>query len=163
MLEFGLKEWDENLRVAEHIFAEIDNNQLEDLIDNKNLIALIKTYKSWYDAGLEPTSKTFLYHEDLAMSTLVVNVMDYNTEISPNWNEFYQGKIATREDLYKEEVFSTVNYLKLRKTKRMMDENQREMEKEHTIDEQLMLLQIHQHLKQIEIDLTRALGTVIFR
>ena len=163
LLEFGLKEWDENLRVAEHIFAEIDNNQLEDLIDNKNLIALIKTYKSWYDAGLEPTSKTFLYHEDLAMSTLVVNVMDYNTEISPNWNEFYQGKIATREDLYKEEVFSTVNYLKLRKTKRMMDENQREMEKEHTIDEQLMLLQIHQHLKQIEIDLTRALGTVIFR
>ena len=97
------------------------------------------------------------------MSTLVVNVMDYNTEISPNWNEFYQGKIATREELYKEEVFSTVNYLKLRKTKRMMDENQREMEKEHTIDEQLMLLQIHQHLKQIEIDLTRALGTVIFR
>ena len=163
LLEFGLKEWDDNLRVAEHIFAEIDNNQLEDLIDNKNLIALIKTYKSWYDAGLEPTSKTFLYHEDLAMSTLVVNVMDYNTEISPNWNEFYQGKIATREDLYKEEVFSTVNYLKLRKTKRMMDENQREMEKEHTIDEQLMLLQIHQHLKQIEIDLTRALGTVIFR
>jgi len=163
LLEFGLKEWDANLRVAEHIFAEIDNNQLEDLIDNKNLIALIKTYKSWYDAGLEPTSKTFLYHEDLAMSTLVVNVMDYNTEISPNWNEFYQGKIATREDLYKEEVFSTVNYLKLRKTKRMMDENQREMEKEHTIDEQLMLLQIHQHLKQIEIDLTRALGTVIFR
>lgn len=163
LLEFGLKEWDDNLRVAEHIFAEIDNNQLEDLIDNKNLIALVKTYKSWYDAGLEPTSKTFLYHEDLAMSTLVVNVMDYNTEISPNWNEFYQGKIATREDLYKEEVFSTVNYLKLRKTKRMMDENQREMEKEHTIDEQLMLLQIHQHLKQIEIDLTRKLGTVIFR
>ena len=163
LLEFGLKEWDNNLRVAEHIFAEIDNNQLEDLIDNKNLIALVKTYKSWYDAGLEPTTKTFLYHEDLAMSTLVVNVMDYNTEISPNWNEFYQGKIATREDLYKEEVFSTVNYLKLRKTKRMMDENQREMEKEHTMEEQLMLLQIHQHLKQIEIDLTRALGTVIFR
>ena len=163
LLEFGLKEWDNNLRVAEHIFAEIDNNQLEDLIDNKNLIALIKTYKSWYDAGLEPTSKTFLYHEDLAMSTLVVNVMDYNTDISPNWKEFYQGKIATREELYKEEVFSTVNYLKLRKTKRMMDENQREMEKEHTMEEQLMLLQIHQHLKQIEIDLTRALGTVIFR
>ena len=163
LLEFGLKEWDNNLRVAEHIFAEIDNNQLEDLIDNKNLIALVKTYKSWYDAGLEPTSKTFLYHEDLAMSTLVVNVMDYNTDISPNWKEFYQGKIATREELYKEEVFSTVNYLKLRKTKRMMDENQREMEKEHTIEEQLMLLQIHQHLKQIEIDLTRALGTVIFR
>ena len=163
LLEFGLKEWDNNLRVAEHIFAEIDNNQLEDLIDNKNLIALVKTYKSWYDAGLEPTSKTFLYHEDLAMSTLVVNVMDYNTDISPNWKEFYQGKIATREELYKEEVFSTVNYLKLRKTKRMMDENQREMEKEHTIEEQLMLLQIHQHLKQIEIELTRALGTVIFR
>lgn len=163
LLEFGLKEWSENQRVAEHIFAEIDNNQLEELIDNKNLIAVIKTYKAWYDAGLEPTSKTFLYHEDLTMSTLVVNIMDYNCEISPNWKEVYEGKIASREDLFKEEVFSTVNYLKLRKTKRMMDENQRDLEKATSPEEQLILLQTHQHLKQVEIELTRALGTVIFR
>jgi DNA primase len=90
-------------------------------------------------------------------------VMDYNTEISHNWKKIFEGKILTREDLYKEEVFSTINYLKLRKIKRMIEENQRDMEKEPTSDEQMVFLQIHQHLKKMEIELTKQLGTVIFR
>jgi DNA primase len=163
LLEFGLKEWEGEQRVADHMFAEIEHNQLEEMIDNKSLIELIKTYKTWYDNGLEPNAKTFLYHEDFALSALVVSVMDYNFEISHNWKNVFEGKIATREDLYREEVFSTLNYLKLRKIKRMMDENQRDMEKEHTMEEQLVFLQIHQHLKHMEIELTKQLGTVIFR
>ena len=163
LLQFGLKTWDQQQRVADHVFAEIGENNLEELIDNKNLIALLKIYKAWYDEGLEPTAKTFLYHEDNMMRNLAMAVMNYNDELSQNWNRVYEGKIYTLEDLYKEEVFSTLNYLKLRKIKRLMDENQRDLEKAGSSDEQMVLLQIHQHLKQIEIDLTRKLGTVIFR
>ena len=163
LLEFGLKEWEGEQRVADYIFTEIEGNQLDEMIDNKSLVDLIKTYKTMYDAGLEPNAKTFLYHEDFTLSALVVSVMDYTYEISPNWKNIFEGKIATRDDLYKEEVFSTLNYLKLRKIKRMMDENQRDLEKEHTIEEQMVFLQIHQHLKHMEIDLTKQLGTVIFR
>ncbi len=163
LLEFGLKQWDEQQRVADHIFSEIEINNLEELIDNKNLVAIMKAYKTLYDEGLEPTVKTFLYHQNLEMGSLVVNIMDYNSEISPNWKEFYEGKIFSREDLYLDEVFSTLNYLKLRKIKRMMDENQRDLEKSHNAEEQLMLLQVHQHLKKAEIELTQKIGTVIFR
>jgi len=163
LLEFGLKQWKEGQSVADHIFLEIDDNQLEEMIDNKQLIELVKTYKSWYDAGLEPTAKTFLYHEDNTISTLVIKVMDYTSEISPNWTRKFEGKILSREDLYKEEVFSTINYLKLRKIKRMIEENQLEMEKEQKSSEQMVFLQIHQHLKKMEIELTRQLGTVIYR
>jgi DNA primase len=163
LLDFGLKEWDEEQKVADYIFSEIEANQLEELIDNKALVNVLQTYKTWYDAGIEPTSKNFLYHDDLAMSSLVVSIMDFVYEISPNWNTFYEGKIATRDELYKQEVFSTLNYLKLRKIKRMMDENQRDLEKSINAEEQLMLLQTHQHLKQVEMDLTKQLGTVIFR
>ena len=163
LLEFGLKTWDEQQRVADHVFAEIASNNLEELIDNKNLIALVNTYKTWYDEGIEPTAKNFLYHEDDLVRNLAIAVMDYNYEISPNWKDVYEGKIDTREDLYKEEVFSTVNYLKLRKIKRLIDDNQRDLEKAVSAEEQMILLQMHQHLKQMEIDLTRKLGTVIFR
>jgi len=163
LLEFGLKEWDEEHRVADHVFSEISENQLEELIDNKNLITLIKTYKAWYDEGLEPTAKNFTYHEDNIIRQLAMKVIDYDYEISPNWKDVYEGKIDTREDLYKEEVFSTVNYLKLRKIKRLMDENQRDLEKTKDSDEQIVLLQIHQHLKQMEIELTKNIGTVIFK
>jgi hypothetical protein len=47
--------------------------------------------------------------------------------------------------------------------KRLMDENQRDLEKTKDSDEQIVLLQIHQHLKQMEIELTKNIGTVIFK
>lgn len=163
LLDYGIKEWKEEQKVAEYIFKEIEENQLEELIDNKILIKIVQTYKSWYVAGIEPTAKNFLYHDDLQMSQLVTKIMDFNDEISPNWKEHYEGHIATKEELYKEEVFSALNYLKLRKIKRLMEENQRDLEKSANIEDQLMLIQTHQHLKQMEIELTRQLGTVIFR
>jgi DNA primase len=170
LLEFGLKNWTppgqpdaEEQKVADYIFKEIEENQLEELIDNKELVRILKTYQAWYNAGLEPTSKNFLYHDDLPMSALVVSIMDFNYEISPNWKTHFEGHIATREELFGEEVFSTVNYLKLRKIKRLMDENQRDLEKATLAEDQMMLVQTHQHLKQMEIELTRQLGTVIFR
>ena len=163
LLEFGLRDWNEKQKVAEYIFKEIEDNQLEELIDNKELVRILQTYKAWYDAGIEPTAKNFLYHDDLQMSALVVSIMDFNYEISPNWKEHFEGHIATREELFAEEVFSTLNYLKLRKIKRLMDENQRDLERTNVAEDQMVLVQTHQHLKQMEIELTKQLGTVIFR
>lgn len=163
LLEFGNKPWNDEETVAKYMFAEIAENQLSDLIDNKNLVRLLDTYKIWYDNGIEPTTKNFLYHDDVELSTLAVSIMDFNYEISPNWSAHFEGHIPTREDLFKEEVFSTLNYLKLRKIKRLIDENQRELEKAIGNDEQMICLQTHQHLKQVEMELTKQLGTVIFR
>ncbi|HMK04860.1 MAG TPA: DNA primase [Ferruginibacter sp.] len=163
LLEFGLKDWTPQQKVADYIFKEVEENGLEELIDNKELVRVMQTYKAWYDAGIEPTAKNFLYHDDLQMSALVVSIMDFNYEISPNWKEHFEGHIPTREDLFAEEVFSTLNYLKLRKIKRLMDENQRDLEKASIVEDQMMLVQTHQHLKQMEIELTKQLGTVIFR
>jgi len=163
LLEFGLKQWGDGKTVADHVFREIEENQLDELIDNKELVRIMQTYKTWYDAGIEPTAKNFLYHEDLGMSALVVSIMDFNYEISPNWSEHFDGHIPTRDELYMEEVFSTLNYLKLRKIKRLIDENQRDLEKSQAAEEQMVLVQTHHHLKQMEIELTKQLGTVIFR
>ena len=163
LLEFGLKDWDEEQKVANYIFNEIEQNQLEELIDNKELVKVIQTYKHWYSEGLDPTPKNFLYHDNLQMSSLVVSIMDFNYEISPNWSAHFEGHIPTREDLFKEEVFSTLNYLKLKKIKRLIDENQRDLEKSFVTEDQMILVQTHQHLKQMEIELTKQLGTVIFK
>lgn len=163
LLEFGLKDWDTEQKVADHIFKEIELNQLEELIDNKELVKVVQTYKHWYKEGLDPTPKNFLYHDNLEMSSLVVSIMDFNHEISPKWKEHFEGHLPTREELFKEEVFSTLNYLKLKKIKRLMDENQRDLERSSVAEEQMILVQTHQHLKQMEIELTKQLGTVIFK
>jgi DNA primase len=133
------------------------------MIDNPLLIDIIHTYKKWYEEGLQPSAKSFLYHENQEMNSAIIHIMEVNTDISHNWKEHYEGHIATRDDLFKEEVFSTLNYLKLRKIKRLIDENQSELEKSTDPEEQLICLQTHQLLKQMEIDLTRQLGTVIYK
>ncbi|HSN60471.1 MAG TPA: hypothetical protein VLR49_06035, partial [Ferruginibacter sp.] len=163
LLEFGLMQWDETITVANFLFKEIEENELDKMIDNKALLSVLDLYKQWYQQGLNPTDKNFLYYEDRELSDMVINLMQTNTEISPNWKEKYEGHIPTREELFKEEVFSCLNYLKLRKIKKMMLENQQEMQQAVTIDEQISFLQTHQHLKQMEILLTRQLGTVIYK
>ncbi|HEY6899706.1 MAG TPA: DNA primase, partial [Puia sp.] len=120
-------------------------------------------YKNWYEQGLEPSTKSFLYHEDQELSTLAVSIMDLHYEISPNWKEHYEGKIATPEDLYKEDVLSTMRWLKLRKIKRLMEENQQDLGRPHTDEELMMLLQTHKHLKDLERELLDGLGTVIVK
>jgi len=161
LLDFGLRSWDDNSSVADYIFTE--TAELYDLIDNKHLVRILDIYKAWYEEGMEPTTKSFLYHEDQQLSTLAVSIMDLNQEISQNWKDHFEGKINTRDDLYKEEVVSTMGYLKLRKIKRLMEENQQDLAKPHTNEEQMVLLQTHLHLKQMEMEIVRHLGTVIVK
>jgi len=161
LLDFGLRPWDENTSVADYIFAEAAD--IYDLIDNQRLIKILDIYKNWYEEGLEPTIKSFLYHEDQELSTLAVSIMDFHHELSLNWKDHFDGKIATRDDLYKEDVLSTMGYLKLRKIKRLMEENQQDLSKPHTNEEQMVLLQTHLHLKQLERELMLHLGTVIVK
>ncbi len=163
LLEFGTRLWDDRQTVADYIFEEFESNGLQELIDNQALLRMIETFRNLYKEGVDPGPKNFLYHEDTELSKLAISLMETAYELSINWKEHYEGPIPGRDDLYKEEVFSTVNYLKLRKIKRLIDENQHDMEKLHGPEEQLTLIQTHQHLKQLEIELTRNLGTVIFR
>jgi DNA primase len=160
LLEFGLKEWEGKKRVADYFFEEMVD---DDLFDNKQLLHIIHTYKAWYDAGLEPSAKNFLYHEDQSISSVVVSIMDFPYELSPKWKEEYDMPVASREDVYVQETISTLNYLKLRKIKRLIEQNQKDLEQPHTSDEQMMLLQTHMHLKQLEKDILKKVGTVILK
>jgi DNA primase len=160
LLEFGLKPWEDKITVADYILGEAIDHEM---IDNKKLVTVMERYKTWYLEGIAPTAKNFLYQEDQELSTLVVSIMDFPYEVSPNWKEHFEGKISTREELYKEEVFSTLNYLKLRKIKRLIDENQKDLEGQHSAEKQIMLIQTHQHLKNMEKDLTHSQGAVIIK
>ena len=164
VLEFGIRPWNETETVADHLFREIEENDLESMFDNKQLVKVLDLYKTWYKEGLKPTDDNFIYHEDHDISQLVIQLMqELPPEINPKWKEIYQGHITHRTELYKEEVDSSLNYLKLRKIKKMISENQKEMMEEKSADQQMLLLRFHQQLKQMEMTITRQLGTVIYK
>jgi DNA primase len=161
LLDFGLQPWDETQTVAQYILAESEEWAM---IENHDLIEIVNQYKTWYKDGLEPVMKNFLFHENQNISKNVVSLTDIKHEISPNWREApYEVIVPSREDLYKEEIYSVLIYLKLRKIKGMIEENQRDLEQPHTDEELMTLIKTHQHLKQMETELLKNLGTVIVR
>ena len=159
LIEFGLKEW-EGETVADHIFKEIEENELE--FGNENNLKVYNLYREWYLNGRKPDASGFLYYDDREISSHVVQILDLQVEISPNWKDHYDGKIFTRDDLYKEEVRYALIYLKLRKVKSLIRVNQQEMQKAD-MEEQIIILKTHQLLKVLEIELTAELGGVIFK
>ncbi|HRO18032.1 MAG TPA: DNA primase [Ferruginibacter sp.] len=159
LLDFGLKMYHSET-VADFIFRELEENELT--FNNQALENILRKYKEMYASGLEPTVKDFLYLEDRDISSLVIQVMEVQTEISPRWQEMYNEKIPTREDMYMNEMETSIIYFKLRKVKRLILENQKEME-EAPEEELLERVAIHQQLKQAEMQLTRSLGTVILK
>ena len=113
--------------------------------------------------GQTPTEKHFLYHTDPSINQMAVSLLTEKHSISPNWDKFYKGEILGRDEKYKEEVVSSMTYLKLKKIKRLIIENQRDLENGPAEDDMIILLQTHRHLKELEMDLMKHIGTVIFK
>ena len=163
LIEFGHQPYEEASSVADFIFLEIEKDGLEDLFDNKLLVGIINEYKQSISIGNRPDEKYFLYHSNPQIGQMAVSLLTEKHQISPNWTKFYQGNILNRDQLYREEVRSSMTYLKLKKVKRLIVENQFDLEKEQSEDDLIILLQTHKHLKELEMQLMKDIGTVIFK
>ena len=160
LLEYGLKEWEDGRTVADHLLYDFIE---DDVIEDEMLKKIVSYYKTWYEEKLEPTARNFLYNEDLAIGNAVVALLDFPYEISDGWEAKYEMKVPTREDNYKKDVTSTLRYFELKRIKKLISENEAELEKTISTDRQMLLLQTHAHLKEMEVDLTREIGIVILK
>ena len=82
--------------------------------------------------------------------------------ISKDGKDRLSSFLLTQKDTTNEEVISAVNYLKLRKIKKLQMQNQADMETADPTQFNNLIL-THQFLKQQEIEITKKLGTVIMR
>jgi len=158
LLEYGLRPWDETKTMADFIFEELEQFHF----DNPQLEELFEEYKKWYQQGLEPTTKTLLYHENENIRSLVVSISVFPFELSQKWDEVMETMNIVNRDTSIQDVLMSVNFYKLRKIKKMFDENQRDME-HASLEEQMKLIEVHKQLKEIERELTKQLGTVIIK
>ena len=191
LLEFGIKKWDGSKLIAEYIFEQMVDDSLIDNKDVMVLISAFKEILQ--QNMTEANKSYFIYHPDTKLSTFAVSLLNFPYEESERWRTEYSqdsgyqkqlfeqsyedfmrtlakdnekklmGFLKMDEDKTNEEVESVINYLKLRKVKRMLLENQVDLEKHHSPQEFEMLHQTHTHLKGMEIDLTKKMGTVIIR
>jgi DNA primase len=158
LLDYGLLKFDDHKTMADYIFEELEQFDF----DNEQYVELYQIYKSWYEKGLEPSSKTLLYHEDENIRNLIVNLTVSPHELSLKWDTILEGMNIVNRDTSMEDVTMSVNYFKLRKIKKMFDQNQQDMENAG-FEEQMRLIELHKHLKEIEREITKKIGTVIIK
>lgn len=191
LLEYGIKKWDGQKLIAEYILEEMVDESLLDNKEVIRLIAVFKELLE--QNPQQANRGYFIHHPDTRLSAFAVSLMSFPYEESEHWrrefsqssgyqkslfeqsyedfirtvapenNEQLLGFLKMDEDKTNEEVESAVNYLKLRKIKRMLLENQLDLEKEHSPEEFSMLHQTHEHLKLMEMELTKKMGAVIIR
>ena len=157
LLEYGLNQWDEQKTVAAHIFEELDGFNF----DNPELEMLIDEYRRQYNSHFEPTTKTLLYHENERIRDIVVNVTMSRFELSQRWDEKLMNiKIVNRDNSIPD-VTKSLYFFKLKKLKKMIEQNQRDLETFSSMEEVTRLIKIHNHLKDLEKEIVKNLGTVI--
>jgi len=158
VIEHGIEKNSENKFIAQYVFDEIEGFPLE----NTEMIYLLDAYKKLFYEGKFPDGKTLQYHEDERIQKWAVNIIEPELELSLRWNE----KLGIKKKEVKKDIMIEVNiiltYFKLRKIKKMIIQNQSDLEQAPEA-EQIQLLQIHKHLKDIERELTSTLGTVIYK
>lgn len=189
LLEHGNKKKDASQLIAEYILSEIPE---EDLIDNEVVVKLIHTYRDYLNRHHPIDKNFFIYSQDTALSALAVSLMQFPYEQSDHWKkelsqstgyqkalfqqdykgflnaikpgneEHLMSFLKMQEDKTMDEVESAISYLKLRKIKRMLLQNQADLEKAD-ISQQPTLFQTHQHLKQMEMELSKKIGGVVIR
>lgn len=163
LLEFGAQPYSDAETVAEFLFREIRENELDSMIHDPSFLQVLQHYRSRFESGNTPSAKDFLYLEDQEISKYVIGLMEVHEEISENWKEYYQGIILTRNDLYREEALSSITYLKLRKIKGLIAENEKELERTTDPEEQLLCMKAGIHLKEVERELSKLAGIVIYK
>lgn len=190
LLEYGPRLWDAKQSVADYILYEIDDSLVENGEVGKFISSYRELVRN---GQAPPGMHYFVHHPDQQLSTFAVSLLHFPYEESDRWKkEFSQNRgyqtrlfekpydefmqaispakseellyyLHTEEDRTPEAILSGIHYLKLKKLKRMLLENQQDMEQAHSSEEMRVLLQTHEHLKQMERELSKTAGTVIIR
>ena len=158
LIEFGNEALADGRMVSTWIAEELEPFPL----DNQDMIQLVKIYFEWQVAGKIPNHKTLQYHEDTQIQQLVMGLFEPEHELSLRWNEKLGIQKVVEGITFQHEIEVSLLYYKLRKIKKMIRQNQEDMEQVHG-EEQIQLLHIHKHLKDAERELTKIIGTVIFK
>jgi len=189
LLEYRTKKWTNQELIAEHVLSELPE---DDLIDNQTVLKLLHEYKEQLAKNHNPDRNFFVYHPDQSLSTLAVSLLHFPYEESIHWKRELSQSTGYQKSLFeqdyksflntlkkenenalmsylkigkdntRQEVESAISYVKLRKIKRLLLQNQSDLEKADPSQHATLFL-THQHLKKMEMELSRKMGSVVIR
>jgi len=176
LLEHGMEPWDHQQKIADYIFNE---SIVEEMLENQIISKTMQIYREMMANNQEPTDKDFIFSQDNEVSTLVVSLMNSPYELSSHWNseaqafssleqgfrkymniEYIHKPLMKEVKTFKDDVLSTLQFLKLKKIKHLMEQNLGDLEANNSYEKFLELLPPHLHIKEMEVELAKRTGIV---
>lgn len=176
LLEHGMDSWDHQQKIADYIFNE---SIVEEMLENQIISKIMQIYRDMMSNNQEPTDKDFIFSQDNEVSTLVVSLLNSPYELSDHWQaetqafssleqgfrkymniEYIHKPLMKEVKTFKDDVLSTLQFLKLKKIKHLMEQNLGDLEANNSYEKFLELLPPHMHIKEMEIELAKKTGIV---
>jgi DNA primase len=150
------------------------------MIDNGTVLKILHLYKEKLAVHEVPSDKDFIFSQDNEVSTLVVSLLNTPYELSQRWKEekamfgsleqgfrkymgieYHHKPLVGQVKGFKDDIISTLQYLKLKKIKRLLEANLTDLEANNTYQKFLEVIDPHMHIKDMEREITKITGSVI--
>lgn len=150
LLEYGDKPYKNEGTVAQLFFDTIDLELLEHPLA-KQMVDEYHAY--WTNNHLLPDHKYFTSHTDRNIRQKAADLLHTHYVPSINWQQKHKIEVLHGEQIYEEEIESTLNYFELKLLRRLLTENMKQMQHEKDAQQIMTLMRAHQSLKQREKEL----------
>ncbi|RYZ15053.1 MAG: hypothetical protein EOP49_53345 [Sphingobacteriales bacterium] len=115
---------------------------------------MVTEYHDYWTANHQiPDEKYFTSHADKVIRQKAADLLQTRFSPSPNWQVKYKIEIAFGDNVYKENIESTLAYFELKLLRKLLTENMKQMQHEQDVQKIVTLMKSHQSLKQREKEL----------
>lgn len=152
---------------GENAIGRILRNLADVEIDNAIYRKIIDEYRTYYEHNEFLPQVFFINHDDEAIKTLCIDLLQSPYELSDNWLKMHDVSITEKQFLVRKDIVKAISLLKLKKIIKMKHDvelRMKELEAENAStkhDELIMCMKESMQLQSIITKLAKDTGTTI--
>lgn len=159
LLEYGEEEIEEGISVTKIILHVLEEESIT--FDDEILMKMLGEFKQALKDNNDLNQKYFLHHEDPRIASKAIEILQSPHEISINWDKMFDIRVADKKYIFKQDIKSSLNRLKLLKLNELIDKNNKEIRTVTDDQRLIMLLKKQQKFLVIRGKLAEELGVVV--
>ena len=163
LLAFGheLANWEkvDNMYVGSFIIQNLSDV----IFENKLCKKIIDHYRLEIENGHLPTANQFIKNEDHDIADLAITLSTSPYTLSENWYNKHNIYVRDETVNLKATILGGIFHLKKRKVDRMLLNILKEIKPEQHATNQEILMQRYDHIKNVEKEISKFLGSVILK
>lgn len=157
LLKYGNELLDEQTRLFQYVFQELEDMDFESPLHGK----IFKLYHSYLNKGILPEVDLFVNSQDGEIKSESIDLLMERHDVSDNWENKFKIIIPREKNNLFNSIYPNILRLKYRKVQKLIRENDEQLQKAETFDEQIQFLQIAKELKNTKKELGDLLGIIV--